>query len=201
MSFTHNAPLADFFHGLASAVGSLSYELRAAGGLVPPANTPNPQNAPLADFAHAARERLLPLVAPRADTKLTMSSPYDTWVFPTIQAGYLGIRHDEFITSSLLGGTPQATLHLSSAYFNFTKEYSRVVLDPTYQTRIHIITATPMVHILSYFRYSIVVAVDKQNRPMDFLAVRVPPASFLAGIPASNDNSSTLYNEPRRTNV
>jgi hypothetical protein len=128
------------------------------GGLELPSGCPNPETAPLAEFADYVRSRVLPLLAPAAsstpDPSSTSPSGAETWVFPTVQMGRFGIHQDERVTEYILSasGTSGATLDMASAYFNITKRYKDAVLSPHHQARVNIITASPEVSFTSPLR-------------------------------------------------
>lgn len=69
----------------------------------------------------------------------------DTWVFPLVQMKPLGIHMDEQVTQRLLTkGGPDATVFLTSGYFNLTRAYMRLVLAAGADYRI--LTASPEVN-------------------------------------------------------
>jgi CDP-diacylglycerol--glycerol-3-phosphate 3-phosphatidyltransferase len=75
---------------------------------------------------------------------------FDTWVFPTVQMGPLGIRQDEEILLWLLKQMPKGTdIHLSSPYFNLTPAYEAALLEAANDKNVHILTASPKVCYLA----------------------------------------------------
>ncbi len=74
----------------------------------------------------------------------------DTYVFPTIQMGVLGIRHDQQTITRLLDTTPKdSRLAITSPYLNLTDEYIDLILQGNGKANIDIITASPKVfHII-----------------------------------------------------
>ncbi|CAH1795231.1 unnamed protein product, partial [Owenia fusiformis] len=61
--------------------------------------------------------------------KKTKEDTPDTWVFPLIQMGQLGVFMDNYVTEGLLVSAPDASnLHLTSGYFNLTDEYLNTIL-------------------------------------------------------------------------
>lgn len=71
---------------------------------------------------------------------------YDTWVFPTLQMGSLGIFQDEtcflWLLANLRSGS---TVHFASAYFNLTKEFQAALLESSTDKVFRILTAAPQV--------------------------------------------------------
>lgn len=48
----------------------------------------------------------------------------DTWIFPLIEMGQLGIHHDSVVTQNLFSNAlPDARLNLTTGYFNLTQNY------------------------------------------------------------------------------
>lgn len=48
----------------------------------------------------------------------------DTWIFPTIEMGQIGIHHDSLVSNKLLcSGERGSTLKMTSGYFNLTQTY------------------------------------------------------------------------------
>lgn len=53
-----------------------------------------------------------------SDTKI------DTWVFPMIEMGQLGIHHDSIVTENLISrAVPESRINLTTGYFNLTQSY------------------------------------------------------------------------------
>lgn len=54
---------------------------------------------------------------------------YDTWVFPLVQMGQLGIQHDSNITDRIFADAPKgAHINIATAYFNLTQDYIRTLI-------------------------------------------------------------------------
>ena len=59
-------------------------------------------------------------------------SDCDTWIFPSIQMGTLGINHDSELTTRLLEKAPEdSTFKFGTGYFNLTQEYLHVIMHKT----------------------------------------------------------------------
>ncbi|KAL3273680.1 hypothetical protein HHI36_015110 [Cryptolaemus montrouzieri] len=54
---------------------------------------------------------------------------YDTWIFPLVQMGQLGIEQDAEITKRILREAPEnSKLNIATSYFNFTKDYMETLI-------------------------------------------------------------------------
>lgn len=52
----------------------------------------------------------------------------DTWIFPLVEMGQLGIHHDSVVTGKLLSASLEnSKLKLASGYFNLTDEYMNTI--------------------------------------------------------------------------
>ncbi|MCO5550524.1 hypothetical protein L7F22_004011 [Adiantum nelumboides] len=68
----------------------------------------------------------------------------NTWVFPTIQFGSLGVYQDELCILWLLANLPAGScVHFASAYFNLTKEFQAALIQASLDKCFKIITAAP----------------------------------------------------------
>ncbi|KPP61355.1 CDP-diacylglycerol--glycerol-3-phosphate 3-phosphatidyltransferase, mitochondrial-like, partial [Scleropages formosus] len=99
-------------------------------------------------FSDSARCRIMQVVdAAREQQLLQRGEPdgADTWVFPLVQMKPLGIRVDEQVTARLLTEADRdATVYLTSGYFNLTRAYMRLVLSAS--ARYRILMASPEVN-------------------------------------------------------
>ena len=60
----------------------------------------------------------------------TQQTENDTWIFPSIQMGAFGIKHDSDLTEKFLqSGAEDAKFKFATGYFNLTKEYKNVMLN------------------------------------------------------------------------
>lgn len=79
------------------------------------------------DFATEARERIRSYfkgVLERQRHVCAEDKDSDTWIFPLIEMGQLGIHHDSLVTKSLLSGClKDSKLKLATGYFNLTETY------------------------------------------------------------------------------
>eukprot|EP00729_Bicosta_minor_P021354 gene21354-29358_t len=64
------------------------------------------------------------------------------WVYPLVQMGPWGVRHDEEITAELLSSFEQGTkVFLATGYFNLTKVYTKAILESA--ASVDVLTASP----------------------------------------------------------
>lgn len=64
------------------------------------------------------------------------------WVYPLIQMGPWGVRHDEETTVELLSAFPRgAAIYLATGYFNLTKVYRKAIMESS--ATVEILTASP----------------------------------------------------------
>lgn len=135
--------LASHFSSLIETVSSYSYTLDVSGKLQPRAGMLDPVYQPAvfrSELADSMKDLTLPV--PRYDTE----EGVDTWVFPTVQMGPLGIRQDEEAMLWLLKQLPAGSdIHLSSPYFNLTPEYEEALLEAARDKHVQILTASPKV--------------------------------------------------------
>ncbi|CAH0564864.1 unnamed protein product [Brassicogethes aeneus] len=55
---------------------------------------------------------------------------HDTWVFPLVQMGQLGIEQDSQVTEKILAETPEGSrLNIASGYFNLTSQYMETLIN------------------------------------------------------------------------
>uniref|UniRef100_A0AAG5D0C2 CDP-diacylglycerol--glycerol-3-phosphate 3-phosphatidyltransferase n=2 Tax=Anopheles atroparvus TaxID=41427 RepID=A0AAG5D0C2_ANOAO len=67
----------------------------------------------------------------------------DTWIFPLIEMGQLGIHHDSLATKQLLSGClPGSRLRLATGYFNLTETYMNTLTNDC-QAKCNILMAHP----------------------------------------------------------
>ncbi|KAJ8037705.1 CDP-diacylglycerol--glycerol-3-phosphate 3-phosphatidyltransferase, mitochondrial [Holothuria leucospilota] len=69
----------------------------------------------------------------------------DTWIYPLVQMGPLGIHVDQIVTAGLLQNVEEASkLYLASGYFNLTQQYKDIILRSKGQCEI--LLASPQVN-------------------------------------------------------
>jgi len=59
----------------------------------------------------------------------TSETKVDTWIFPSVQMGTMGINQDSELTTKLLESAPKnSTFKFGTGYFNLTEEYLHVIM-------------------------------------------------------------------------
>ncbi|KAK0162344.1 hypothetical protein PV327_008689 [Microctonus hyperodae] len=127
--------LCDFYSKLIKRVSEFSFRL-LPGNKTSFDNDSNlhPLNSASNDFSRAVKSRIISLYYDEMNknqrkSMINHNSSIDTWVFPLIQMGQLGISQDNEITLKLLKTAPSGTtLRLATGYFNLTKEYTNAIL-------------------------------------------------------------------------
>jgi CDP-diacylglycerol--glycerol-3-phosphate 3-phosphatidyltransferase len=139
--------LASHFCSLINTVALYSYTLNDTGRLQPRSAHLDPVREPEL-FCTELSDSVNDLTTPVKGAHAVEGA--DTWVFPTVQMGPLGIRQDEAAMLWLLKQLPGCSdLHLSSPYFNLTPEYETAMLEAARDKRVHILTASPQVLIVN----------------------------------------------------
>lgn len=134
--------LASHFCSLINTVALYSYTLDSTGQLQPRSAHLDPV-AESDLFCSELSDSVKDLTLPTASADHSVDA-VDTWVFPTVQMGPLGIRQDEQALLWLLKQLPAGTdLHLSSPYFNLTPAYEDAILDAAREKSVQILTASP----------------------------------------------------------
>ncbi|XP_049820633.1 CDP-diacylglycerol--glycerol-3-phosphate 3-phosphatidyltransferase, mitochondrial isoform X2 [Aethina tumida] len=76
---------------------------------------------------------------------------YDTWIFPLIQMGQLGIDQDSVVTEKIFGEAPSGSqLRIASGYFNFTSKYMSTLIHRS-QGQCSILMAHPEVWQMDFW--------------------------------------------------
>ncbi|CAL8282819.1 unnamed protein product [Merluccius merluccius] len=157
--------VADFFSSLVGAVGDVSLQLHPDDSVSMLEGRVHPYNGDRKEYSASAREHIMDVVnaarvrqqmidhwqddeeeqAGREEEEEEKQDTRDTWVFPLVQMKPLGIHMDEQVTQRLLTkGGPDATVFLTSGYFNLTRAYMKLVLGAGADYRI--LTASPEVN-------------------------------------------------------
>eukprot|EP01127_Copromyxa_protea_P011489 TRINITY_DN2887_c0_g1_i2.p1 TRINITY_DN2887_c0_g1~~TRINITY_DN2887_c0_g1_i2.p1 ORF type:complete len:352 (-),score=56.92 TRINITY_DN2887_c0_g1_i2:25-1080(-) len=125
--------LVSYYSNLVGVISELSFHLNSNGDVVFPEGLPRPDVQPDL-WKSQARSKLLTFLENEKAATLTSTEqvPSSTWIFPTVQAGPLGIMQDSDITKHILDVYPNGALPdmtLTSPYFNLTSEYQKSLLD------------------------------------------------------------------------
>ncbi|XP_072044367.1 CDP-diacylglycerol--glycerol-3-phosphate 3-phosphatidyltransferase, mitochondrial-like [Amphiura filiformis] len=77
--------------------------------------------------------------------RMTSDLPLDTWIFPLVQMGPLGVTVDEEVTSGILNtADSDMECYLASGYFNLTRTYMDIVLRS--KAKFNMLMASPQVN-------------------------------------------------------
>ncbi|XP_041364721.1 CDP-diacylglycerol--glycerol-3-phosphate 3-phosphatidyltransferase, mitochondrial-like [Gigantopelta aegis] len=162
--------LADFFHQLVETVSTFSFQLGSNNSISLCRDWnihPYKDSDDGTRFKWSARQKIQDVISRTFQTQVnlkensdelsanedssepdsaTNSSEYDTWIYPLIQMGPLGISHDEFVTLTLLRkAAARDVILLSSGYFNLTDHYMHVILEESL-AKYRILMASPEVN-------------------------------------------------------
>lgn len=85
----------------------------------------------------------------------TKDSILDTWIFPLVQMGQLGVVQDVQVTAKIFGDAlPGTRMNIATAYFNLTHDYVRSLIFKS-KAECNLLMAHPEVHIHSVFQVKI----------------------------------------------
>lgn len=121
-------PLADFYTNFISKVQEFSLRVNETAEV----KLHNdweilPYEGATCDFASEARKRIFNFfdeVTEAQKTAVAEKPDADTWVFPLIEMGQLGIHHDSVVTKRLFSSSVQGSkFKLATGYFNLTQDY------------------------------------------------------------------------------
>ncbi|GAB1598081.1 CDP-diacylglycerol--glycerol-3-phosphate 3-phosphatidyltransferase, mitochondrial-like isoform X2 [Argonauta hians] len=159
----NNCPeMADFFSSLIKTVASFSFQVNSDCSVTFPSEIgvhPYEDSDDGSQFKLKAREKVLNLLhdkvkenllshnestpSPNADTTNSPDINADTFVYPLLQMGPLGIFDDEEITKHLLRSASQEDeILMASGYFNLTDHYLKLMLEKC-PSRFKILMASP----------------------------------------------------------
>ncbi|KAL4612916.1 CDP-diacylglycerol-glycerol-3-phosphate 3-phosphatidyltransferase, mitochondrial isoform X1 [Arapaima gigas] len=137
--------VADFFAELVGAVSDVSLQLEPDNSVHMEEGMVHPYKGDRAQFSASARRRIMEVMDTASEQQQGEPDQSDTWIFPLVQMKPLGIRVDEQVTARLLTEADQeATVYLTSGYFNLTRTYMRLVLSASAHYRI--LMASPEVN-------------------------------------------------------
>ncbi|XP_057341735.1 CDP-diacylglycerol--glycerol-3-phosphate 3-phosphatidyltransferase, mitochondrial isoform X1 [Microplitis mediator] len=140
--------LCDFYNELIYQVSNFSFKLMPDNSTsFDTESSPHPFESPAKEFVSAAKNRIRKFYFNQLDKRQTEAGnnqvTADTWIFPLIQMGQLGIYHDNEITLRLLKTAPAgASLQFATGYFNLTTEYSNALVRDC-QASVQLLTAHP----------------------------------------------------------
>uniref|UniRef100_A0A1B0DQC2 CDP-diacylglycerol--glycerol-3-phosphate 3-phosphatidyltransferase n=1 Tax=Phlebotomus papatasi TaxID=29031 RepID=A0A1B0DQC2_PHLPP len=130
-----NKPLADFYAGLVNKVQEFSLQVSSKDAQ--PKLHKSWQHLPYegtqSEFAQEARHRIFSYfsdVIERQNSAMDLEKDADTWIFPVIEMGQLGIHHDSVVTKALFQNSqPNSRIRMATGYFNLTPEYMNSITD------------------------------------------------------------------------
>ncbi|XP_058461876.1 CDP-diacylglycerol--glycerol-3-phosphate 3-phosphatidyltransferase, mitochondrial isoform X2 [Malaya genurostris] len=126
--------LADFYANFLQKVQEFSLKVTRDGEVNLHQNwNMLPYKSSHSDFASEAKERVrnyFKTVLEKQRTICENDTTSDTWIFPLIEMGQLGIHHDSLVTKGLLSGClPDSKLNLATGYFNLTETYMETLTN------------------------------------------------------------------------
>lgn len=85
------------------------------------------------DFVDEAKSRISTFFQNSLDKQhaiVKANKEADTWIFPLIEMGQLGIHHDSIVTNTLLSSSlEQSKMKFATGYFNLTDEYMETITN------------------------------------------------------------------------
>ena len=138
--------LSNFYHNLISTVQEFSLRVTATDINLHPNWTHLPYAGAKETFVSNAKELIhdfFQTVSEQQSNMLENSPEADTWIFPFVEMGQLGIHHDSIVTKRLFSSAlPQSKLNLATGYFNLTDSYMDTLTNDC-QAECHILMAHP----------------------------------------------------------
>nr|CAG4637887.1 EOG090X08SX [Chydorus sphaericus] len=147
--------LTDFYNNLVETVCGFSFRMNSNNDLnMDPTFPHHPYKSRSRDFVAEAKRRVEALFEKQKLIPFSKFNPessnQDTWIFPLIQMGQLGVFMDNICTAKILEkAPPDAELYLATGYFNLTQDYMNSLLNVS-QSNVHILMAHPSVHINNF---------------------------------------------------
>ncbi|KAK7475409.1 hypothetical protein BaRGS_00033359 [Batillaria attramentaria] len=148
MLFNDCKHLADFFHDLTKTVASFSFQLQKDNSLqLHKSWDIHPFRGDMHQFKWTAKDKINALLdrqiqmqerkwrPSKSNTQVTedpsnTAADCDTWVYPLVQMGPMGVINDEHVTLQLLRRPAKDDeILLASGYFNLTDHYMEVILQ------------------------------------------------------------------------
>ncbi|XP_021356290.1 CDP-diacylglycerol--glycerol-3-phosphate 3-phosphatidyltransferase, mitochondrial-like isoform X2 [Mizuhopecten yessoensis] len=133
--FNECVEMADFFSALVKGVAACSFVLHSDNTVT---LSPYCKAHPFDDkddgveYKKEARQRILDIVRNKRNEGQLTRDGVDTWVYPLVQMGPLGIQDDEQVMKHMLRkAKKEEKLLLASGYFNLTEDYMQIILQET----------------------------------------------------------------------
>ncbi|KAK4874833.1 hypothetical protein RN001_014193 [Aquatica leii] len=124
--------LCDFYDGLVNRVQQFSLQMDKEDNLsLNPQWSQMPYEGKFNNFVNKAGDLIESyLVRCREEQNMCLREGYDTWVFPLVQMGQLGVEQDALVTTRLFAEAPQdSNLYIATGYFNLTTEYIDTIVQ------------------------------------------------------------------------
>ena len=149
------APLADYLAGVVSTIAEHSFVLQKNGKLQQKSpSRPDPMKrgtrhefkASLVKSLEPFLQSDTPSTPPQDGVRSVGESSSDTVIYPLLQLGRYGVRHDEAATKHVLSACSEGwRIQLASGYFNLTDCYSELLLKSL--SSADILLASPQVNL------------------------------------------------------
>lgn len=125
--------LSNFFANLVTKVQEFSLQVKQTEEIdLHPEWNLMPYESARKDFVEQAKERIFGFFTDivREQNSSIVEMNADTWIFPLIEMGQLGIHHDSLVTKNLLSSSlPNSILKLATGYFNLTDGYMDTITN------------------------------------------------------------------------
>lgn len=126
--------LSDFYYNLISKVQEFSLKANGNGTIsLHPKWEVSPYEGAKADFTDRASTLVRNYFKQISEAQSLQhtasdSDQADTWIFPLIEMGQLGIHHESLVTKQLFSSAlPESKINLSTGYFNLTRKYMETI--------------------------------------------------------------------------
>ncbi|KAF5289768.1 hypothetical protein FQA39_LY03685 [Lamprigera yunnana] len=124
--------LSDFYNGLVNRVQQFSLQMNKDDNLCLDSGWLQlPYEGRLSDFVDKAGTLVNNyLMHYKNEHNVIKQEGYDTWIFPLVQMGQLGVYHDALATAQLFTEAPEGTnLYIATGYFNLTTKYINTLVQ------------------------------------------------------------------------
>ena len=175
--------LTDFYDQLIETVSQFSFQLDSSNKLKLDSNCQfHPYEKSAGEFTVKAREKVEAFLEEQhvKNPLNALGASKDTWIFPFVQMGQLGIFKDNIYTEKIFKTVPlNAELSLATGYFNLTQSYMDSILNMS-QPNVHILMAHPTVSnsIFLFKRFKTLIQLQLTPRLMDFSVPKVSRVVF-----------------------
>ncbi|XP_069685136.1 CDP-diacylglycerol--glycerol-3-phosphate 3-phosphatidyltransferase, mitochondrial isoform X2 [Periplaneta americana] len=126
-------PLADFYDGLVSRVSEFSLQLDQGDQVHLHSSWKyHPYKGKKGEFKSAAKDRVWSYISSTMTQQQNhgISGTGDTWIFPLVEMGQLGLHQDSCVTKKMFEtALPGSIIHLATGYFNLTQEYTISIIN------------------------------------------------------------------------